>query len=143
VGQIAALAEGLVRRLLEPGFLHAQPGGQVADRVAPGRRLGHQELQVPEGDRVEQHAHPAVLAQGLGQLVAHPAALLRVESVGVEAQELRPGAANLLELGLDARHRGTPVAVDDAQVHPVLRQLLGRGEPEAAGSAQDHRPLVR
>ena len=62
----------------------------------------------------------------------------RASSLKVEQRDA--AAADRVELGLDPGHRAPAVAVHEAQVHAVARQLVGGGEAEAARATEDQRP---
>ena len=129
------------RRLLQRVLGHTQTLGQLATTSLPGRNLGNQELQIAEGDGVQEHPNPALRPQQPAQLIENYLALLGTERIGVERPYAHTQAADLLELGLNPGHGTAPVAVHDAQIHPLLAQLLSRGETEATRSAQNQRPV--
>jgi len=91
---------------------------------------------------MQQHPHPARFAHGPAQLFQHLAAHFGRQRVGVAGQQLHAVAAQLLELRRNAPHGAAPIPVQDAQIHAVGGELVGRGQPEAARAPQYQRPVA-
>ena len=104
--------------------------------------LGSDQLEVAEGDGVQDDSHLAPRLQDLGKGLEDLAPDHRVEGIPVEGQQGDAPLTNPLELGLDLAHRSTSIAVDDTEVEPVLGELVGGGQPETAGTPQDQSPLI-
>src|SRR5436309_644629 len=79
--------------------------------------LWHEQLQVAEGDRVQEDANPPVAAERLGEALEALLARCGLERVGVHGHQRDAVAADRVELGLDARHCAAPIAVYEEAIH--------------------------
>jgi hypothetical protein len=91
---------------------------------------------------VEEHAHAPLLAELLREGANQLGSDLRVERILVERKHADAVGAHLLELGLDPTQRRPAIAVDEAEIHALLGQLVRRSQAEAARSAEDQRPVL-
>ena len=106
-------------------------------------RIGDEELERAEGERVQHHPHLAHLVA----LAEHPlhlgrdlGALLLVGRVDVEEAGLPPEGRDLGDQALDVGQGGLAVEVDAEDVEPRARERQARGRAEAGGGAEDRGP---
>jgi len=110
--------------------------GQLIFRVR-----GQVGFQRAEGQRVHQHGDRRAPELRL-DLVQHLLPLERIRRVDVEEKRLDPGILDGLDELFHPGHRTPAVQMDADDMHALPRELLRRGRPEAAGRAEDQRPLA-
>ena len=103
---------------------------------------GSQQAQIAEGDGVHQHPNAPTADQALAQIPHYGVPALVRESVEIEGDEITGTGPDLIESRFDPLHCTATVSVDDGDGHAVSGHLLGRGQAETAGAAQDQGPLL-
>ena len=129
---------------LKFGGVQVQAFGESRDCPLIGRFFLDRELEVAEGDGVQQDSDSSPGAQSVLDLGKNAVADLGFQGIRIEAEYLDSEASHRLELVFDPFHRAASIAVEDDQVHTVTLKRVPKHQVQfdrLVFSGHDH--LVR
>ena len=143
---IFAGCKKFIRELNQLRRIDTESLSKIRRRGSRLRILGHDQLQVAEGDRMHEDANAAVGTDRLDDRVESFGAGLGVNRVGIPCVEAKAvpfsDRSHFIEMRLDIFHGAAAIAMDHQDIEAASGQTLCSCETEAARSAEDQRPFV-